>query len=111
MAIIYSKKIANVKAEKEKDGLQNVCFRAVVTYTGVDEDTGLQVNVEHNHLLGDPDPNSFTAYESLTEAEVLSWITEDEAQFYAVVEEKLQRRIAAASVVNGLPWQPEEENI
>ena len=52
----------------------------------------------------DPDADSFTAFEDLTEAMVVGWFTEEEvAQIESVLDADLEAQ-AAPQVISGLPW-------
>ena len=52
----------------------------------------------------DPESEGFTAFESLTEATVVGWFTEEEvAQIESVLDADLEAQ-KAPQVISGLPW-------
>lgn len=104
MATIYSKKIANLHAYKEQDGLEDVAFKATLEFIATDEDTGQQVSTEEIFFLSPPDPSTFTSFQNLTEEQVISWISADEDRLKAVVDGKLLRAINRLQQKVEKPW-------
>ena len=104
MATIYTKKIGNLHAYKEQDGLEDVAFKATLEFIATDEDTGKQVSVEEIFFLSPPDPSNFTSFENLTEQEVVSWIPADEDRLKAIVDGKLSRALQRLQQKAEKPW-------
>lgn len=69
----YHFKINAVDAHVSQDGLDNVIYNVHWSYIGEDENGNVatQIGVQHVPYV---DPDNFTAFDKLTQADVISWI-------------------------------------
>lgn len=106
MAIVYSYKI-NAARVVAQDGLTDVVKEIEVTVTGTDGAAKFELPVVVK--LGDADPGNFTAFSSLTEEQIVSWIESDpsldstKAHVALVVAKEAEK---LASEPKPLPWLP-----
>lgn len=108
MAIEYSYRITNMLCYPTYDSLENLIFTVLWEYTGTD---GTYSSVVSNSTDIPYDPaTEYTAYENLTEAEVIAWvegltdpsvITDAQATIAAQIDEVAN----PPAVINPkLPW-------
>ena len=73
MANTYHFKINAVDAHVSQDGLENVVYNVHYSYIGEDENGNIasQIGVQHVPYV---DPENFTPFDQLTQADVISWI-------------------------------------
>ena len=73
MANTYHFKINAVDAHVSQDGLDNVIYNVHYSYIGEDENGNVasQIGVQHVPYV---DPENFTPFDQLTQADVISWI-------------------------------------
>lgn len=106
MAIVYSYKI-NAARVAAQDGLTDVVKEIEVTVTGADGAAKFELPVVVK--LGDADPSNFTAFSSLTESQLVSWVENDpslegtKAHIAFVVAKEVEK---LALEQKPLPWQP-----
>lgn len=104
MAIAYTYAI-NAARVVSQSGLTDVVREIDVTVTG--QDGAARFDLPTKVLVGEPDPAHFTAFESLTEAQMISWIENDPAldptkAHIALVVAKEVARLAMEQ--KPLPW-------
>ena len=90
----------------DADGLASVVNQVNWTCAS-DDGAGHVWNNNGSTSLEAPDPDTFEAYAGLTEADVLSWLTDEfKAETEAVNEAAIQKLIDAetASAGSGVPW-------
>lgn len=73
MNITYSWKITALKKAPSLDGLSNVITHIRFDYTGTDSGSGESHTFHGACPVGAPDAESFTAIETLTEADIIEW--------------------------------------
>lgn len=110
MAIAYSYKI-NAARVTAQNGLADVVKEVEVTVTGTDG--AAKFDLPTTVKLGEADPQSFTAFSSLTEAQIVSWVANDPSldgtkAHIAFVVAKEAERLAMES--KPLPWAPAPES-
>ena len=90
----------------DADGLSKIVNQ--VNWVCVSDDGAGHIwNNDGSSRLEAPDPDTFEAYAGLTEADVLSWLTDEfKAETEAVNEAAIQKLIDAetASAGSGVPW-------
>lgn len=116
MALTYTWALTSLK-KADVDNLSGVIVQTQWTCTGTDEDGVF--GTFNGATPFDPaqvDPENFTAYESLTEAQVLGWIEAIVVDGYkAHVDERIahqiaEKKLAAQDVSEGqFPWSPPAE--
>ena len=79
MAITYTWQTINLERKTEESGLDNVVFRVSWIYTGEDSENDpdgnpYQGSLSDTTLIGNPDPNSFTAFADITEEQCKAWV-------------------------------------
>lgn len=109
MAISYSYKI-NAARVAAQDGLADVVKEVEVTVTGTDGAAKFELPVVVK--LGDADPSNFTAFSSLTESQLVSWVENDHSlegtkAHIAFVVAKEAAKLAMEQ--KPLPWAPAPE--
>jgi len=106
MAIVYTYKI-NAARVVAQGNLADVVKEVEVTVSGADGAAKFELPVTVK--LADADPNSFTGFLSLTEAQIVSWIENDPSldgtkAHIAFVVEKEKAKLALEQ--KPLPWAP-----
>jgi hypothetical protein len=73
MANTYQFRINAVDAHVSQDGLENVIYNVHWSYIGEDQNGNVatQIGVQH---VPNVDPENFTAFDQLTQADIISWI-------------------------------------
>ena len=73
MANTYQFRINAVDAHVSQDGLENVIYNVHWSYIGEDQNGNVatQIGVQH---VPNVNPENFTAFDQLTQADVISWI-------------------------------------
>jgi len=73
MANTYHFKINAVDAHVSQDGLENVVYNVHWSYIGENENGNVasQIGVQH---VPNVDPDNFTAFDQLTQADIIAWI-------------------------------------
>jgi hypothetical protein len=107
MAIVYTISVNGLRVVSE-DGLTDVVKEVDVQMTGTD--SGSSFALPFTVPLGPADPDNFTAFGTLTEAELVSWVeaqtdvlTPYKAHIAMVVEKEVAK---AALTAKPLPWAP-----
>jgi hypothetical protein len=121
MALTYEWKIKSLKKQDNPSlELNDIIVQTYWECTGTDEDDNS--GTFHGAMPFDPDqidPDNFTAYEDLTEAQVLSWIqdvVDNNVGYKNHIDEQIQKQIdAIARPVtevsgDGLPWSEPAAN-
>lgn len=109
MAIVYSYKI-NAARVAAQDGLTDVVKEVEVTVTGTDGAAKFDLPVTVK--LADADAQSFTAFDQLTEEQIIGWVENDpsldgtKAHIAFVVAKEVEK---LASESKPLPWAPAPE--
>ena len=75
MAITYSWDISNLRVQYNSNSLANVVNAVEWQYTGESGSGEYHSGVNNIAWIGSVAPADFIAYESLTEAKVLGWVT------------------------------------
>lgn len=106
MAIVYSYKINAARVVAQGD-LTDVVKEVEVTVTGTEG--AAKFELPTTVKLGDADPESFTAFSSLTEEQLISWVENDTAidnikAHIAMIVAKEAERLAMEQ--KPLPWAP-----
>ena len=122
MALTYTWKIKSLKKQDDPSAeLNDIIVQTYWECTGTDED-GIS-GTFHGATPFDPDqidPENFTSYENLTEAQVIGWIqiiVNDNPSYKAHIDEQIQKQIDAiirpTTEVNSdaLPWADTEANM
>lgn len=106
MAIVYSYKI-NAARVVAQDGLTDVVKEVEVTVTGTDGAAKFDLPVTVK--LADADAQSFTAFDQLTEEQIIGWVENDpsldgtKAHIAFVVAKEAEK---LAMEQKPLPWSP-----
>jgi hypothetical protein len=109
MALVYSYKI-NAAQVVAQDGLTDVVKRVELTVTGTDGAAKFDLPTAVN--LAPADPSDFTAFASLTEEQLISWVESDpsldgvKAHIALVVAREVEK---LAMEQKPLPWAPAPE--
>ena len=79
MAITYTWQTINLERKTEESGLDDVVFKVSWAYVGVDSENDPDGNPYQGSfsditLVGNPDPNSFTAFADITEEQCKAWV-------------------------------------
>lgn len=106
MTIVYSYKV-NAARVGSQDSLTDVIKQVNFTVTG--EDDGAKFSLPTSCELADADPNNFTAFDQLTEAQIIGWVenlttTNAIKDHVAMVVEKEKSKLVLEN--KRLPWQP-----
>ena len=109
MAIAYTYKVNSARVAAQGD-LVDVIKEVEVTVTG--KDGAANFDLPTTVQLGDADPENFTSFASLTEAQIVSWLESnpllDPTRMHiAFVVEKEKAKLAMEN--KPLPWQPAPE--
>lgn len=120
MALTYTWKIKSLKKQDDPSvELNDIIVQTYWECTGTDEDGNS--GTFHGATPFEPDqvdPDNFTTYEDLTEAQVIGWIQDvvnDNLSYKAHIEERILKQIDAIvrpmTDVSGdsLPWAAEPE--
>lgn len=115
MALTYTWKIKSLKKQDDPSAeLNDIIVQTYWECTGTDEDD--HSGTFHGATPFEPDqvdPDNFTAYEDLTEAQVISWIQDvvnGNPGYKAHIDEQIQKQIDAIVRpmvevnTNDLPW-------
>jgi hypothetical protein len=73
MANTYSFYINEVDVHTQIEDLQKVIYRVHWTYTGSDEN-GIEASWNGTQEISAPNPENFIAFDSLVQADIISWI-------------------------------------
>lgn len=109
MALVYSYKINSARVVAQ-DGLADVVKEVEVIVTGTVD--AARFDLPAVVKLGAADPSNFTAFSSLTESQLVSWIENDPSlegtkAHIAFVVAKEAEKLALEQ--KPLPWQPAPE--
>lgn len=79
MAITYTWQITNLERKTKEDDLDNVVFKVSWTFLGVDSENDPDGNPYQGYfsdstMVGNPDPDNFTAYADVTKAQCQAWV-------------------------------------
>ena len=101
--------ITHMNAHPSLDGMENVISHVVWTCTATDADSGETVKEQAQLSMGLPSTTQFTAFSSLTEAEVLTWVKQIlgesvVAQVENNVKTALVTKLAPIVMIEDLPW-------
>ena len=104
MANTYHFKINAVDAHVSQDGLENVVYNVHYSYIGEDENGNVatQIGVQHVPYV---DPENFTPFDQLTQADVISWIEPElnVAEFQINLDAQLAELAAPTKVTLQVP--------
>lgn len=108
MAITYTYKINRILTAPAMNDLTDVVTEVEYTYTG-SEGTGMDkvtASINGVALLGDPDPENFTAFNELTEANVRDFVKAvvDVEWNKQQVQDAMAAKIVPKNVEKALPW-------
>lgn len=109
MAITYTTKINNARVSSQ-DGLENVIKEVEATIKG--QDGSCTFELPTTVKFGPADPEDFTDFEALTEAQLIEWVEAQESiePVKAHIALVLEKEVAKAALVQKpLPWQPVPE--
>jgi uncharacterized protein YdaL len=109
MAITYTYKINRILTAPAIDDLTDVITEVEYTYTG-SEGTGnnkVTASINGVALLGDPDPDNFTAFSELTEANVREFVKAvvDVEYNKQLVQDAMAAKRVPKNVEKALPWE------
>jgi len=82
--------ITKINVKIESDGLQEIVNKVYFNYTD---------NKEYIGIVAPPNADSFTAYEDLTESQVVDWINVSEA-----IDNKCADNLSPICVLKDPPW-------
>ena len=99
MAITYSWDISNLRVQYNSNSLANVVNAVEWQYTGESGSGEYHSGVNNIAWIGSVAPADFIAYESLTEAKVLGWVTasliaDDGDDYLTTMQTKISGSIA-----------------
>lgn len=77
MATVYTPKVEKVSVIKSQDGLTNVIESVYCSITGVSDDGITKIRYQ-SFMLPSPTPEAFINIDSLTEQQILDWISAHE---------------------------------
>ena len=108
MAITYTYKINRILTTPAKGDLADVVTEVENTYTG-SEGTGdnkVTAAIDGVAILGDPDSDSFIAFNELTEANVREFVKAvvDVEQNKLMVQQAMELKKVPKNVEKALPW-------
>lgn len=108
MAIVYTTKVDAVRVTTQ-GSLTDVVKEIDYTMTGAE--SGCTFALPGTKKLGAADEDAFTAYEDLTEAQLVDWVESDEAALEPVkghIAYVLAKEVEKAALEQKpLPWAPE----
>lgn len=100
----YYFKINAVDAHVSQDGLENVIYNVHYSYFGEDENGNVasQIGVQH---VPNVDPENFTAFDQLTQADIIAWIEPElnVEEFQANLDAQLAELAAPTKVTLQVP--------
>lgn len=110
MATIYTTTIQSCRVTTQGD-LQNVVKEVNCTITGTDDVvTSCTFSLPIQVKFGEADPQSFTPFADITEAEMIDWVnaqTDQIAPVQAHIDYVVQKEVALAELQpKPLPWDP-----
>jgi len=108
MANTYALNILKIRCKTDVENLDNVAHRVYYEYTVTDEN-GESASIMDAINLSDPDPANFTAFEDLTETQVVEWMALDMDALQADVDARLARKLTPPLVDKRAPWLPPVE--
>lgn len=106
MAITYTTTINNARVSSQ-DELENVIKEVDVTIKG--QDGTCTFELPTTVKFGPADPDDFTDFDDLTEAELIAWVEAQESiePVKAHIALVLEKEVAKAALAQKpLPWQP-----
>jgi len=106
MAIEFSYRVNNAMSASQGN-LTDVIKQ--VNFTVIGEDDGAKFSLPTSCELADADPNNFTAFDQLTEAQIIGWVenlttTNAIKDHVAMVMEKEKSKLVLEN--KRLPWKP-----
>jgi hypothetical protein len=106
MNITYEWKITGLKMAPSLDGLTDVVTGINFNYTGTDADSGESHTFPGAVPTSMPDSGSFTPFNELTEAEVITWAQANHptAHMNEQIEKAILEKITPTNVQADLPW-------
>jgi|TARA_B110000908_G_scaffold126710_1_gene148684 hypothetical protein len=113
MAINYTWSITGLKLEATSSaGLNDVVTGIKFNYTGTDEN-GVSSSFAGAVPVGAPDADTFTAYGTLTEADIITWAQANHPvdHMQEVVTKGIQKLTVVETDATTLPWEPEPEEV
>jgi hypothetical protein len=107
----YYFKINAVDAHVSQDGLDNVIYDVHYSYIGEDENGNVtrQIGVQHVPYV---DPENFTPFDQLTQADIIAWIEPmlNVEEFQVNLDRKLAELAAPTKVTLQVPETLEADN-
>ena len=106
--ITYTWTISALDCKINENGLQNVVRTVHWRLRGEDEG-GTSAEVIGANQVGEPNPDNFTDYESLTKETVVSWLEEvlDVIAYKETISETIDRKNNPTDITLPLPTQSE----
>ncbi len=93
MNITYTWSITGLKKAPLLDGLSNVITNISFNYTGTDSDSGESHTLFGACYIPSPDPDNFSAIDTLTESQVSEWAKANHAT--EMMNEDIEKAISA----------------
>lgn len=111
MAITYTWAIRGLKKAPQLEDLSDVITFVDFEYKGVDSESNEHAIFYGMYPLAAPDSENFTPLADLTEAQVLSWVTEGHPvdHMQSRIQEMISEKITPKTVKAEMPWAPVEE--
>ena len=107
MNITYTWSITALKKAPSLDGLSNVITNIRFDYTGTDSESGESYTFHGACYIPAPDPDNFSAIDTLTEAQVIEWAQTNHPtdMMDDVIEKAISAKITPTNVeVTELDW-------
>ena len=106
MAVNYVWKITAMKKAPSLDGLSDVITHINFQYTGTDADSGESASFVGACPVSAPNSESFTAFDDLTEDEVIEWAKANHPvnRMNDVIEKAINQKIKPKNIKALLPW-------
>jgi len=105
MNVTYEWKIKSLH-KTTVNSLQDVVVKVMYEYVGTDSESGQTAFFPGVTPLPEPDANSFTPFENLTQQEVIEWLIAnvDTTHMKVRVERDIEFKISPIEEVHNLPW-------
>lgn len=77
----------------------------VVHYQHTKSDYGFTAQIYGTITVGEPDPNNYTPFQNLDEAQVIAWCNFDNEAIEAALDAQLMQMYAPPVIGNKPPWE------
>ena len=106
MDLSYEWTITGLKKAPSLDGLSDVITHIKFQYIGTDADSGESASFLGACPIDTPDSESFTAFDDLTEEQVIEWAKANHPvdRMNNVIEKQINQKITPKNVKALLPW-------